>query len=87
MFELRAETANIVYIPRGIAHGFYTLSESATMMYKVSTVYAPNHDAGIHWDSVGVNWPSRLPILSQRDSELPPFSNFKSPFVFNPGTP
>lgn len=82
-FALDSETAKMVYIPRGLAHGFYTLSDSAMMMYKVSSVYAPDHDAGIFWNSVDVPWPDTHPILSQRDREFPPFSSFVSPFLFN----
>lgn len=83
MFELSLEAANMVYIPRGLAHGFYTISDTATMMYKVSTVYAPEYDAGIHWNSVEFAWPDDNPILSKRDSEFPPISSFASPFLYN----
>lgn len=81
-FALNSKTANMVYIPRGLAHGFFTLSDTATMIYKVSTVYAPDHDAGILWNSVDVSWPSTHPTLSQRDSELTPLSSFVSAFLF-----
>ena len=54
MFHLTAEKSNMVYLPRGLAHGFLTLSDAATMMYKVATIYAPQHDAGILWNSVGI---------------------------------
>ncbi len=81
-FELNSEAASMVYIPRGLAHGFYTISDTATMMYKVSTVYAPDHDAGILWNSVNVRWPVKEPIMSKRDSEFSPFSCFTSPFCY-----
>jgi dTDP-4-dehydrorhamnose 3,5-epimerase len=84
MVELSSKMANMVYIPRGLAHGFYTISENATMMYKVSTVYAPSHDYGILWSSVEFDWTDRDPILSKRDSKFPPLSAFTSPFIFNP---
>ena len=83
MFELSSEVANMVYIPRGFAHGFYTISDTATMMYKVSTVYAPEYDAGIHWNSVDFAWPDNNPILSKRDSEFPPITSYSSPFSYN----
>lgn len=76
--ELCAEKANMLYIPKGLAHGFYALSESATMMYKVSSVYAPSHDAGILWSSLGIPWPDMLPTVSERDSRFPMFSAFDS---------
>jgi len=81
-FEVSAERANIVYIPKGLAHGFYVQSENAIMMYKVTTVYSPEHDTGILWNSVDIPWPDEKPIISQRDSQLIRFADFKSPFVF-----
>lgn len=81
-FELSAEKANIIYVPRGLAHGFYTISDTATMIYKVSTVYAPSHDSGILWNSIGIPWPDNNPLVSKRDSEFIPFSAFKSIFKY-----
>ena len=80
-FELSAEKANMLYIPKGLAHGFYVLSESAIMVYKVTTVYSPEHDTGILWNSVGIPWPDEKPIISQRDSRFISFADSKSPFV------
>jgi len=77
---LSAQKANMLYIPPGLAHGFYVTSESATMMYKVTTVYSPEHDSGILWDSVGIPWPDPCPVISDRDRGLLPFSAFASPF-------
>lgn len=83
MFDVNAKKANMLYIPSGIAHGFVTLSESATMIYKVTTVYAPEHDTGILWSSAGIEWPEFDPIVSRRDAALPSLSDFESPFVFD----
>jgi dTDP-4-dehydrorhamnose 3,5-epimerase len=83
LVRLNAITTKMVYIPKGCAHGFYTVSDTATMVYKVSTVYAPAHDAGLLWDSVGIPWPDGNPIMSDRDKALPPFAFFTSnPFIF-----
>lgn len=81
-FELEADKENILYIPSGLAHGFYVLSERAIMVYKVSTVYSPEHDTGILWNSVGIPWPDKNPILSERDSQFLTLKLFKSPFDF-----
>jgi dTDP-4-dehydrorhamnose 3,5-epimerase len=75
LIELDAETARMLYLPKGVAHAFYTLSESATMMYKVSTVYAPTCDTGILWNSAGIPWPDSHPVVSKRDSTLPALSD------------
>ena len=82
LFELSAETANLLYIPSGLAHGFYVLSDIAIMMYKVTSEYSPLHDSGILWNSISVPWPSRNPIMSDRDKSFLPFYNFVSPFNF-----
>ncbi len=81
VFELDSEKSNIIYIPKGLAHGFYVLSEKAIMVYKVSTVYSPQHDTGILWNSVDIPWPDENPIISKRDSEFIHFKDFKSPFI------
>lgn len=82
-FKLNATKVHMIYIPKGCAHGFYTLSEKATMMYKVSTVYAPAHDAGLLWSSVGIPWPVSNPIMSDRDKNFPAFEEFTTnPFRY-----
>jgi dTDP-4-dehydrorhamnose 3,5-epimerase len=78
--RLSASRGNMVYLDRGLAHGFYTASENATLVYNVSSVYAPEHDVGIRWDSAGIPWPDESPIVSERESTHPAFSEFKSPF-------
>ena len=84
VFDLSAEEANILYIPQGLAHGFYTLSERATLIYKVTTVYAPESDAGILWNSAGIPWPDKNPLLSPRDRSFPMLADFDSPFSLLP---
>ena len=82
MIELTADKANMIYIPRGLAHGFYVTTKSATMHYKVSTQYAQSHDTGILWNSAGIDWPDDNPVLSSRDQSFSTFSDFESPFLF-----
>lgn len=78
--ELDAARGHGLFIPRGMAHGFLVLTESALMAYKVTTVYASSNDAGIHWDSFGLDWGVKQPIVSTRDRVHPAFENFISPF-------
>lgn len=68
--------ANMVYIPKGCAHGFCVVSNNAILMYKVSSYHHPSHDSGVRWDSIGIQWPIGNPIVSQRDSALPSFHQF-----------
>lgn len=79
---LDSKKSNILYIPAGLGHGFYTISDSVTMMYKVTTLYSPDHDTGILWNSIDIPWPENNPLTSRRDRSLPPMSEFNSPFIF-----
>lgn len=80
--NLTAEEGNMIYLAAGVAHGFATLSEKATLIYNVTCVYNQEDDAGIRWDSVGIPWRVTTPLLSDRDAHLPAFSDFPSPFRF-----
>ena len=79
--ELSAAQGNIVYLDSGLAHGFYTRSETATLIYNVTSVYAPAYDAGIRWDSIGIPWPDSTPLLSDRDKTFPALAEFQTPFI------
>ena len=81
-FNLNSNDANMIYIPKGLAHGFCSLSESSTLIYKTSTVYYPEFDSGILWNSVPIDWPVKKPVISDRDSSFKPFSDFVSPFKY-----
>ena len=80
IFELSRENRRSIYIPRGFAHGFTVLSESAIAYYMVTSEYSPECDKGIRYDSFGYDWPVVSPIVSERDKEFPLFSEFQSPF-------
>jgi dTDP-4-dehydrorhamnose 3,5-epimerase len=67
--NLSSENRRIIWIPKGFAHGFYTLQD-AEVLYKVSEFYAPEHERTLLWNDpiVGVHWPLRgEPILSEKD--------------------
>lgn len=78
--ELDAARGHGLMIPRGMAHGFLALTDDVLMAYKVTTVYAPSNDAGIRWDSFGLDWGIGQPIVSARDRAHPSFADFASPF-------
>jgi dTDP-4-dehydrorhamnose 3,5-epimerase len=80
--NLSSMQSNALYIPAGVAHGFCVTGSEALLYYKLTTVYSPEHDTGIHFDSVGIIWPLTDPILSDRDRNLPAFADFDSPFTF-----
>jgi dTDP-4-dehydrorhamnose 3,5-epimerase len=83
--ELSGENKKQVFIPRGFAHGFVVLSESAIFAYKVDNSYAPIYDVGIRWDdpTLNIQWgvnESEV-LVSEKDAKLPFFSEFKTPFT------
>jgi dTDP-4-dehydrorhamnose 3,5-epimerase len=81
-FELDATSARAVHVPLGCAHGFQALSDGATVAYLVGTEHAPEHDAGIRWDSAGIAWPLPDPVVSGRDLTFPALAEFETPFGF-----
>ena len=83
---LSGENKRQLFVPRGFAHGFVVLSDTATFAYKVDNIYAPDHDAGIRWNDkeLNIQWgiENSEVLVSEKDSKLPLFSGFKSPFTF-----
>lgn len=75
--KLSAENGKMLYIPEGFAHGFCVLSETATIVYKMSKEYAPESEGGVLWSDLGlkIDWPVKEPLVSEKDSLLPEFKN------------
>lgn len=80
--EISAENHRALYIPRGFAHGFLSLSPHTCTFYLVDGSYQREADDGIRYDSFGLDWPlqSQDIILSARDAGFLPLSEFISPF-------
>lgn len=80
--ELTEANFSMVYIPRGFAHGFCTLTPDAVVAYKVDAPYAPKSEGGLPWDDpgIGISWPTDTPVLSDRDRAHQPLSAFETPF-------
>ena len=81
--ELSSENNKQLFIPKGFAHGFQVLSETAIVNYKVDNFYNPTSDSGIIWNDkdLSINWNLDLkPILSVKDLTLISFKELKSPF-------
>jgi dTDP-4-dehydrorhamnose 3,5-epimerase len=71
---LSAESHTMLYVPPGFAHGYYTVSETAQVFYKVTAEYAPDAERGILWNdpAIGIPWPSTEVHLSAQDRANPP---------------
>ena len=78
--ELDAEVGNMLYIPKGLAHGFYVISEEAIFLNRTTVVYKPESDTGVKWDSCDIKWPNPTPILSDKDKLMIELEKFESPF-------
>lgn len=71
--ELSAENYRQLFIPRGFAHGFITLTDNVEVQYKADNLYAPDCDGNIRWDdpAIGVAWPLTPTVLSEKDANAP----------------
>ena len=82
--ELSEENHLQFFVPRGFAHGFSVLTETAVFQYKCDNFYAPQADDGISIldDSLGIDWriPTAKAILSEKDTKHPLLKDFETPF-------
>ena len=82
--ELSEENHRQLFVPRGFAHGFAVLSETAVFQYKCDHFYAPQADGGICIldDSLGIDWriPTDKALLSEKDVRHKCLRDFDSPF-------
>lgn len=89
-FSLTAENRQMLYIPKGFAHGFLALEEGTLFSYLCGDRYDPASDGGIRWDDpqLGVKWPlervERV-ILSDKDAALPGFQELMERYSGLPG--
>jgi dTDP-4-dehydrorhamnose 3,5-epimerase len=85
--ELTEDNHRQFFVPRGFAHGFAVLSETAVFQYKCDNFYAPQADGGISIkdDSLGIDWhiPTENAILSEKDLKHALLKDFDSPFDYN----
>ena len=84
--ELSGENKRQLFIPRGFAHGFSVLSETAVFAYKVDNTYAPAFDSGIRYDDkeLNIDWglTEKEVQLSGKDQDLAFFKDLETPFNY-----
>ena len=80
--ELCEENKKSIYIPKGLAHGFKSLTDQTVTVYNVTSEYSKNEDEGIHFNSFGFDWEVNDPIISNRDLDFQSLESFclKNPF-------
>lgn len=74
--DLNDENRHQLWVPRGFAHGFLVLSDSADFFYKCDEFYSPSEEKVVRWNDLelGIDWGVNTPLLSARDSEARPLA-------------
>jgi len=84
--ELSDDNKKQLFVPRGFAHGFVVLSETATFAYKVDNYYSPECDRGLAFDddSLAIDWqlPKESLALSDKDTKQPTMSELENCFDY-----
>jgi dTDP-4-dehydrorhamnose 3,5-epimerase len=75
-FELSADNQDQLYIPKGFAHGFQTLSDNAQVNYLISEFHAPDAASGVRYDdpAFAIAWPLPVSVISEKDLGWPRFA-------------
>lgn len=86
MAELSAENKHQLFVPRGFAHGFVVLSDTAIFAYKVDNFYSPENDRGLAFDdeSLEIDWqiPNADLQLSEKDTQQPCLADLELSFEY-----
>ena len=71
--ELSASNHRSLYIPKGFAHGFMSLTDDAEILYMISVPHAPGFAAGLRWNDpvLAIRWPATPTVISARDAAFP----------------
>ena len=74
-FELSSRNGHQLYVPKGFAHGFQTLTDEVEVNYLISTPYHPGYASGIRFDdpAFGISWPMPITEISEKDLHWPDF--------------
>jgi dTDP-4-dehydrorhamnose 3,5-epimerase len=70
---LDTDNGNALFIPRGFAHGFMTLTDAADVLYQIADPFVPNAASGLNWNDsdIGIRWPLKPVVISERDQSWP----------------
>ena len=81
---LSSDNKKQFFIPPGFAHGFQVLSETALFHYKCTALYSPKDELALAWNDpdVGVQWPIKEPVLSEKDSRAPRLKDLPTDRLF-----
>lgn len=73
--ELSQHSFQLLYVPKGIAHGFQTLEDNTEIIYQISANYSVEHARGVRWNdpAFSIRWPLPITVISKKDQEYPNF--------------
>ena len=80
IYPLDSRSGRALYVPSGFAHGYQSLEDGTIVSYAQDGVFSPARDAGIRWDTIGVDWPLIPTEISIRDMNHPALNEFSRPF-------
>jgi len=82
--EMSEENKNILWVPRGFAHGYVSVEEDSEILYLTTEEYAPQFERGILWNdpTLKIDWGVDSPIVSQKDGKLPLLEKTENNFVY-----
>ena len=74
--ELTAENRTMLYVPKGFAHGFLTLTDDTEAFYLVTEFYSPQHERGLRYNDpkLGIQWPFAPTVISDKDLKHPDYN-------------
>jgi dTDP-4-dehydrorhamnose 3,5-epimerase len=74
--ELSEKNSRMIYIPKGMVHGFLTLEDNTEIVYQISQYYSLEHSKGIRWNDseFSIKWPNKILILSEKDKNYLDFN-------------
>ena len=79
--ELSADTRHLLYVPKGFAHGYQTLTDNSELLYHISEPFRAEYTRGVRWDDpdLAIDWPPfQNRFLSDRDASLPLLAELNS---------
>ena len=81
--ELSEDNKKMIFIPRGFAHGFCTLTDISEVLYKVDNFYSSTSESGLLWNDkdIAIKWPTNSPILSEKDNKNMTLEEFLSKHI------
>jgi dTDP-4-dehydrorhamnose 3,5-epimerase len=79
--ELTADNRRSLFVPRGFAHGFITLTDGSEILYMMSVPYAPGFSRGVRWNdpAIGIEWPLEPKHMTDRDAAHPLLEESQAP--------